>query len=112
MLILYIWLQWLQVINEVKVTNQGEGHIKVKVKIFTTFPIFKPNYTYFNALFLCVWLQVTKKVKFIHQGEGHIKVIVKYLLPFKFYVAHTFCKRVYCIRLNTFLLRINTFGNL
>ena len=30
MLILYIWLQ---VINEVKVTNQSEGHIKVKVKI-------------------------------------------------------------------------------
>ena len=32
------------------------------------------------------------KVKFIHQGEGHIKVKVKYLHPFKFYVAHTFCK--------------------
>ena len=36
MIILYIWLQ---VINEVKVTNQGEGHIKVKVKISTSFPI-------------------------------------------------------------------------
>ena len=35
-LILYIWLQ---VINEVKVTHQGEGHIKVKVKISTSFPI-------------------------------------------------------------------------
>ena len=32
MLILYILLQ---VINEVKVTNQVEGHIKVKVKIST-----------------------------------------------------------------------------
>ena len=30
---------WLQVINEVKVTHQGEGHIKVKVKISTSFPI-------------------------------------------------------------------------
>ena len=30
---------WLQVINEVKVTHQGEGHIKVKVKITTSFPI-------------------------------------------------------------------------
>ena len=30
---------WLQVINEVKVTNQGEGHIKVKVKISTSFLI-------------------------------------------------------------------------
>ena len=36
MLILYIWLQ---VINEVKVTNQGEGCIKVEVKISTSFPI-------------------------------------------------------------------------
>ena len=30
---------WLQVINEVKVTHQGEGHIKVKVKMSTSFPI-------------------------------------------------------------------------
>ena len=62
-----------------------------------------PNFTYFNTLFLCVWLQVINKVKFIHQGEGHIKVKVKYLHPFKFYVARTFCKRVVCIRLSTFL---------
>ena len=36
MLILHICLQ---VINEVKVTNQGEGHVKVKVKISTSFTI-------------------------------------------------------------------------
>ena len=65
-----------------------------------------PNNTYFNTLFLCVWLQVIKKVKFIHQGEGHIKFKVKYLHPFRFYVAHTFCKWVVCIRLNAFLLRL------
>ena len=93
MLIIYIWLQ---VINEVRITNQGEGHIKVKVKISTSFPIFMPNFTYFNILFLCVWLQVINKVKFIHQGEGHIKVKVNYLHPFKFYAAHTFCHiRIY-----------------
>ena len=63
-----------------------------------------PNFTYLNTLFLCVWLQVINKVKFIHQGVGHIKVKVKYLHPFKFYVAHTFCKRVVRIRLNAFLL--------
>ena len=63
-----------------------------------------PNFTYFNTLFLCVWLQVINKVKFIHQGECYIKVKVKYLHPFKFYVAHTFCKRVVCIRLNALLL--------
>ena len=62
------------------------------------------NNTYFNTLFFSVWLQVINKVKFIHQGEGHIKVKVKYLHPFRFYVAHTFCKRVVCIRLNAFLL--------
>ena len=63
-----------------------------------------PNNTHVNTLFLCVWLQVINKVKFIHQGEGHIKVKVKYLHPFRFYVVHTFCKRVVCIRLNAFLL--------
>ena len=30
---LLILCMWLQVINKVKVTHQGEGHIKVKVKI-------------------------------------------------------------------------------
>ena len=43
MIILYIWLQ---VINEVKVTNQGEGHIKVKVKISTSFPILYAHVTF------------------------------------------------------------------
>ena len=90
---------WLQVINEVKVTHQGEGHIKVKVKISTSFPILCK---FVNTLFLCVATS-PNKVKFIHQGEGHIKVKVKYLHPFKFYVANTFCKRVVCIQLNVFL---------
>ena len=29
----------LQVINKIKVTHQSEGHIKVKIKISTSFPI-------------------------------------------------------------------------
>ena len=33
-----IHCMWLQVINKVKVTHQGEGHIKVKVKATTSFP--------------------------------------------------------------------------
>ena len=53
-----------------------------------------------------MWLQVINTVKFIHQGEGHIKVKVKYLHPFRFYVAHTFCKRVVCIQLNAFLFSV------
>ena len=35
---LLILCMWLHVINKVKVTHQGEGHIKVKVKISTSFP--------------------------------------------------------------------------
>ena len=34
-----ILCMWLQVINKVKVTHQSEGHIKVKVKISSSFPI-------------------------------------------------------------------------
>ena len=34
-----IFCIWLLIVNEVKVIHQGEGHIKVKVKIFTSFPI-------------------------------------------------------------------------
>ena len=62
------------------------------------------NFTYFNTLILCVWLQVINKVKFIHQGEGHIRVKVKYRYLFKFYVAHTLCKWVVCIRLKCVLV--------
>ena len=61
----------------------------------------------FNTLFLCLWLQVINRVKFIHQSEGHIKIKVKYLHPFKFYVAHTFCKQVVCIQLNAFLFYLH-----
>ena len=31
---------WLQVINKVKVTHQGEGHIKVKVKYLYPFKFY------------------------------------------------------------------------
>ena len=58
MVILCIWLQF---INKIKVTHQGEGHIKVKVKYFLSNVM--PNFTYFNTSFLCVWLQVINKVK-------------------------------------------------
>ena len=34
---------WLQVINEVKVTHQGEGHIKVKVKYLHPFKFYVAN---------------------------------------------------------------------
>ena len=44
---------WLQVINEVEVTHQGEGHIKVKVKISTSFPIYAKFYLFQHIIPLC-----------------------------------------------------------
>ena len=35
---LLVICMWLQVINKVKVTHQGEGHIKVKLKISSPLP--------------------------------------------------------------------------
>ena len=35
-----ILCMWLQVINKVKVTHQGEGHIKVKVKYLHPFKFY------------------------------------------------------------------------
>ena len=68
------------------------------------------SFTYFNLLILCMCLKIINKVKVTHQGQGHIKVKVKYLHPFKFYVAHTLCKRVVCIRLKCYLLFKNFKG--
>ena len=36
---------WLQVINKVKVTYQGEGHIKVKVKYLLSFQLYVMAFT-------------------------------------------------------------------
>ena len=72
---------WLEVINKVKVTHQGQS------KNIYFLSNFMSNCTYFNTLILCVWLLIINKVKFIHQDEGHIKVKVKYIHPFRFYVA-------------------------
>ena len=51
MLILCIWLQ---VINEVKVTHQGKGHIKVKVKISSSFQFYNKFYLFQHIIPLCV----------------------------------------------------------
>ena len=88
MIILYIWLQ---VINKVKVTNQGEGHIKVKVKISTSFPILC------QILLISTHYSSMCGYKSLKRSSSYIKIKVKYLHPFKFYVAHTLCKRVVCI---------------
>ena len=42
---LLIICMWLQVINKVKVTHQGEGHIKVKVKYLHPFKFFCSLYS-------------------------------------------------------------------
>ena len=93
---------WLQIINEVKVTHQGQGHIKVKIKYLLPFQFYAKFYL-FQHIILYVWLQVINKVKFIHQGEDIIKVKVKCLCVFRFCVARAFCKRVLCVLLDAFL---------
>ena len=45
---------WLQVINEVKVTHQGEGHIKVKVKYLLPFQFYAKFYLFQHIISLCV----------------------------------------------------------
>ena len=52
---------WLQVINQVKATHQGEGHIKVKVEIFFL-SNFMYNFTYFKILILCMWLWISQGI--------------------------------------------------
>ena len=37
---------WLQVFNKVKVTHQGEGHIKVKVKYLLPFQLYVKFYLF------------------------------------------------------------------
>ena len=69
---LLILCMWLQVINKVKVTHQGEGHIKVKIEISTSFSIFMSNFTYFDKLILCVWLQIITVI----WSSSYIKVKV------------------------------------
>ena len=43
---------WLQVINEVKVTHQGEGHTKVKVLL--PFQFYAKFYLFQHIISLCV----------------------------------------------------------
>ena len=71
MLILCIWLQ---VIIKVKVTHQGEGHIKVKVKISTCLPILC-SLIYFDHVFTYKGLNGTNKVMLCKdQGEMKLKI--------------------------------------
>ena len=42
---LLILCMWLQVIDKVKGTNQGEGHIKVKVKYLLPFKLYAKIYS-------------------------------------------------------------------
>ena len=101
MLNIYIWLQ---VFNEFKITHQGEGHIKVKVKISTSFPVLC------QILLISTYYSSVCGYKSLIRSSSYIKVKAKYLHPFKFYVPHIFCKRVVFIRLNAFLLHILRYG--
>ena len=47
---------WLQLIIKVKVTHQGEGHIKVKVKYFLLFQLYVKFYLFLhiNPLYVAI----------------------------------------------------------
>ena len=73
-----ILCQLLKVINKVKVTLQGQGHIKLKSqgqgqmwKIIST------------HIFICILLQIINMVKVTYQGQSENS------MSFQFYVAHT-----------------------
>ena len=62
---------WLQVIIKVKVTHQGEGHIKVIVKISTCLQFYV---IYFDHVFTYKGLNGTNKVRSCKgQGEMNLK---------------------------------------
>ena len=54
---------WLQVINKVKVTDQGKGHIKVKIKISTSLQIlcssYSPQADGLHSTEMRTWLLIT-----------------------------------------------------
>ena len=52
---LLILCMWLQVINKVKVTHQGEGHIKVKVKYLHPFKFYVAHVL--NKRVVCIRLK-------------------------------------------------------
>ena len=47
---------WLQVINKVKVTHQGQGHVKVKVKYILPFKLYAKFYLFkhINPLYVAI----------------------------------------------------------
>ena len=49
-----ILCMWLQVINKVKVTHQGEGHIKVKVRNLLPFQLYVKFYLFYHIIPLYV----------------------------------------------------------
>ena len=59
---------WLQVINKVKVTHQGEGHIKVKVKISSSLP------TLCTILLILTYLSSVCGCMSLIRSRSHIKV--------------------------------------
>ena len=71
----------LKVINMVKVTHQGQGHIKGKSQGHMRKIMILLISTH---LILCILIKIINMVKVTLQGQGHIKVKVKTLHPSNF----------------------------
>ena len=65
-----ILCMWLQVINKVKVTHQGEGHIKVKVKKSSSLP------TLCKILLILTYYSSVCSYRSLIRSRSHIKVKV------------------------------------
>ena len=67
---LLILCMWPKVINKVKVTHQGEGHIKVNVKISSSLP------TLCKILLILTYLSSVCGYRSLIRSRSHIKVKV------------------------------------
>ena len=65
-----ILCMWLQDINKVKVTHQGQGHIKVKVKISSSLP------TLCKMLLVLTYESFVCGYRSLIRSRSHIKVKV------------------------------------
>ena len=87
---LLILHMWLQVINNVKVTHQGKGHIKVKIKYLHSFKFYVVRTLCKRVV--CIRL---KCYLFVYKIQNNFKTISSYLLKQNIIVLESF--RITCL---------------
>ena len=74
-----ILCKWLQVINKVKVTYQGEGHIKVNLKYLLPFQLYVKCLLILPCESSVCGYRSINKVKVTHQGQSKISTSLQIL---------------------------------